>query len=345
MKKIKNPFNFIKKANKSFNLYLMNHKKILNHIIKFDSFLIQYNKNQDFINEFVPAMRRLDHFYNNNKEYFFNGEEKLFNEIDTNQFFQMCFFNNIKLLSYSPLENRILIETENGIRLITNHYYFVIDEIFGKNEYSVPTLYLFNEFVVFDIGMNRGYAALKFASFDSCKAVYGFEIDENTYNFALDNFKANPKLSKKINSYPFGLSNIDDEIEFYSLSDFDGLTTTEFEFTEVHDVWVNKKENIIVKKNIVRPAGDIISEIIKNESIKSKIVVKIDTEGSEPKIIDDLISKGLLNKIDVIMGEMHSLEYDLEKKLIGFKKVREIHQTETTYSFCFVKKELFNSNY
>ena len=29
-------------------------------------------------------------------------------------FFQMCFFNNIKLLSHSPSENRIYLETEDG---------------------------------------------------------------------------------------------------------------------------------------------------------------------------------------------------------------------------------------
>ncbi len=58
--------------------------------------------------------------------------------------------------------------------------------------YSVPQLYQFKEFVVFDIELNRGYAALKFANLDSCKAVYGFKINDDTYDFALENFNLNP---------------------------------------------------------------------------------------------------------------------------------------------------------
>ena len=261
--------------------------------------------------------------------------------LDTDQFFQMCFFNNIKLLSYSPSENRIYLKTEDGIVLGTNNRFYTIKEIFAHDGYSVPQLYLFKEFVVFDIGMNRGYAALKFANFDSCKTVYGFEINDETYSFALENFNLNPSINHKIKPYNFGLSDENGDVDIYCLPGSDGVTTTELEFTNFQSEWIKGKEKMKIKKAKVKEAGAVILNIIKNENINSNIVLKIDTEGSEHKIIDDLISKGVLDKLDLIVGESHLESEDLDSKLVGFKNVSKVYHTETIYSFCYVKDKFY----
>lgn len=380
---LKNPLNFIKKANRSFNIYLENYKKIndfldaqMENQTKLDQFIARYEEdrekldslleNQEKMTALIPIYdenrKNMDIFidsyssikddlskavvnFNSNyykfKDYFYNGEEHQFKNMDTNDFFQMCFLNDIKLLSYSPSENRIFLETRDGIKLMTNNRYYTIKEIFGRGGYSTYHLHQFKEFVVFDVGMNRGYASLKFASLDSCKAVYGFEIDNDTYNFALDNFNFNPSLSSKITSFNFGLSNEDADVDIYCLPGSDGITTTELEFTKTQDEWLARAEQMEIKKAQVKEAGPVIADIIEKDNIKSHIVLKIDTEGSEYKIIDSLTSLGVLDKVDLIMGESHLDSENLDEKLFGFTNISKIYYNEVMYGFIYVKDELY----
>ncbi|AIS31507.1 methyltransferase FkbM family [Methanobacterium formicicum] len=319
---------------------------------KTNKFIEKYEHNQEKTNAFMDsyisirenlktAIDTFNQNYDICKGYFFNGDENSFEMMDTDQFFQMCFFNNIQLLSHSPSENRIYLETEEGIKLVTNNRFYTIGEIYARDGYSVPQLYQFKEFVVFDIGMNRGYAALKFANYDSCKAVYGFEINQDTYDFAIENLDLNPELAHKIKAYNFGLSDKDDEIDIYCLPGSDGITTTELEFTNVQAEWLKGKEQMKIKKANVKEASAIILNILKKGNINSNIVLKIDTEGSEHKILDNLIDKDVLDKVDLIMGENHLLGEDLDEKLVGFKNISKKFYTNDIYSFCYVKDEYF----
>jgi len=391
MVSFKNPLNFIKKANRTFNVYLGNYKRIdsflnsyeenqektetlLNGLLnqheenqeKTNKFLDNYQKNQtqnkQFIEKYEHNQKKIDDCidsYNSIKEklnraietfnknydickgYFFNGDEDLYQMMNTDDFFQMCFFNNIKIISHSPSENRIYLETEDGIKLMTNNRFYTIKEIYARDGYSAPQLYQFKEFVVFDVGMNRGYAALKFANYDSCKAVYGFEINQETYDFALKNLDLNPNLAHKINPYNFGLSDKNGEINMYYLQGFDGITTTELEFTNLQSEWLKGKKQMKIKKAKIKEASTIISDIIQKDNINSNIVLKIDTEGSEHKIIDNLINNDVLDKVDLIMGENHLLGEDLDEKLVGFKNISKTFHTDIMYSFCYVKDTYF----
>lgn len=409
MVSLKNPLNFIRKANRTFNVYLGNYKRIdsflnsyernqekidaflkafldiygenqektethLNNLLdilrenqeKINKFLDNYQKNQtqnkqfiekhehnqkkiddciDSYNSIKEKLNRAIETFNENydicKGYFFNGDEDLYQMMNTDDFFQMCFFNNIKILSHSPSENRIYLETEDGIKLVTNNRFYTIKEIYARDGYSAPQLYQFKEFVVFDVGMNRGYAALKFANYDSCKAVYGFEINQETYDFALKNLDLNPNLAHKINPYNFGLSDKNGEIDMYYLQGFDGITTTELEYTNLQSEWLKGKKQMKIKKAKIKEASTIISDIIQKDNINSNIVLKIDTEGSEHKIIDNLIDNDVLDKVDLIMGENHLLGEDLDEKLVGFKNISKTFHTDTIYSFCYVKDKYF----
>jgi len=347
--------NFIKK-------YENNQEKTNNFIKKYENnqektetflngFIDTYEENQEKINSSIDSyssikenLKKAINTFNQNydvcKGYFFNGDESSFEMMNTDQFFQICFFNNIKLLSHSPSENRIYLETEDGIKLVTNNRFYTIGEIYGRDGYSVPQLYQFKEFVVFDIGMNRGYAALKFANHDSCKAVYGFEINQDTYDFAIENLDLNPELAHKIKAYNFGLSDKDDEIDIYCLPGSDGITTTELEFTNVQSEWLKGKEQMEIKKAKIKEASATLLDIIKKDNINSNIVLKIDTEGSEHKILDNLIDNDLLDKMDLIMGENH-LGEDLDEKLVGFKNISKKFYANDIHSFCYVKDEYF----
>jgi FkbM family methyltransferase len=344
---LRNPLNFLKKANKCFNLYLKDHDKI-------DNIISSYGDDQEKFKEFfetksgtdkdlIAKLNRFDDWYSKKKYYFFNGEEHLFKSMDTDTFFKMCYNNNINLLAFSPSENKILLETKDGIKFFTNNRFWTIDSVFARNEYSVPHLYTFKDFIVFDIGMNRGYASLNFANFDTCSAVYGFEIDQHTYNLSLENFKLNPKLSPKIKPFNFGLFDKDDEIDLFYIPGYDGITTTNTEFAKTQSEWVSQKELRESKKAQVKEAGKIISDIIDNDNIKSNIVLKIDTEGAESKIMYSLIKEGLMEKIDLIIGEIHLETEDLESKLTGFKRIYKTQASEKIYNLCMVKEKYYKA--
>ena len=283
--------------------------------------------------------------YNEIRKYFFNGYESTLKQImDTDFLFNLCYYNNIKFLSYSPKENRMLLETEEGIILSTNNHVWTIMEINGLNEYIIPQLYQFEDFVVFDIGMNRAYASLKFANFDNCSKVYGFEIDEFTYERALDNINFNPSLVDKIKPYNFGLSDSDDFVDLYYLDGYDGLNTMISEFTNIQPSLKTFKDNIKVKSVEVKKTSEVISQIIEYDNIDSNIVLKVDTEGAEYKILNDLIDSGLINKMDVILGEGHMFsDDDFKDKLnsLGFYDVK-LDVESFTYSFAYVKREFYN---
>lgn len=327
-------------------------KQVKNQINKLGGFI---QKQQEQIKGFIDSQKNFEdklnnstnlilENYNESRKYFFNNQEgKLKKYFDTNELFKICYYNNFKFLSYSPAENRILIKTNEGIILGSNNRFYTIKEVMGFNGYAIPQLYDFDEFVVFDVGMNRSYASLWFANFDNCKSVYGFEIDPETYDKALSNINLNPHLSNKITSYNFGLSNENEEVDLYYVNGCDGVNTMFSEVAELQPE-LRDKNKVQTKKVQVKKASEIFSKIINEDNINSKIVLKIDTEGAEYNIIKDLIDSEVISKIDVMLGEGHLFErehYCDKLKELGFKQV-ELQINPFTYNFAFVKDIHFN---
>ena len=348
-----------KEQNKNINDALINIKstlktntKNINSSMEKQNELTEQNKQiKEFINlqkdtdnKLLQAINLFNLNYNELKRYFYNDCENSLKEyLNTDELFRLCYFNNFQFLSYSPAENRILIKTNDDIILGTNNRFYTIKEVIGFNGYSIPQLYDFDEFVVFDVGMNRAYASLWFAKFDNCQAVYGFEIDDETYGKALSNINLNPKLSSKITMYNFGLSDKDEDVDLYYVNGCDGVNTMLQEVAEIQPE-LQDENKLNTKKVRVKKASDILSNLIKENNITSNIVLKIDTEGAEYKIIADLIESNVISKVDVILGEGHLFkENQFCDKLIelGFEKIK-LNINSITYNFAFVKKEYYN---
>ena len=313
---------------------------------KFSRDLLKYHEDyliiNDKLNNFLDYSTK---HYMECRKYFFNGYEDLIKPyMNTDFLFNICYFNNIQFLSFSPKENRLLLKSNDNIIFSTNNHFWTIMEVYGLNEYSIPQLYSFDDFVVIDIGMNRAYATLKFANYENCSAVYGFEIDKSTYDIALYNINLNPKIKHKITPYNIGLSDCDEFVDLYYIDGFDGLNTMIPEFANIHPDLKVKKDVIKTKRVEVKKTTPIINEIISKINSNSKIVLKIDTEGAEYKIIGDLIDSGLISKFDVIMGEGHIFSDDnIKNQLvnIGFNVVI-LNESDLTYSFALVKNEYYN---
>ena len=279
------------------------------------------------------------------KRYFFKDEEENLKKfLNTEDLFKLCYFNDIEFLSFSPAENKLLLKDKFGTILATNNRYYNILEVIAYDSYSVPQLYEFDDFVVFDIGMNRGYSSLRFAEFDNCSMVYGFEIDDVTYDKAVYHKKLNPQLADKLKLHNFGISNKNSKEELYFLKGADTLSTLEPDFVDIEFQLKAAKDKVETKLVEVRRASEVIEHIIERDNIKSKIVLKIDTEGSEYKIIDDLIQSNTINNVDLILGEGHKFcDEDIGLKLenAGFKLIKRT-DFDIVYNFAYVKGEYFD---
>lgn len=336
----------------------LNYDEIISKLYELSQDNIKINEKLELINQtndlnqnnFIELDNKLNFLefqlkeYEECRKYFFNGCEEILKEyMDTDFLFNVCYFNEIEFLSFSQEENRILLKTKNDIILSTNNHIWTIMEVYGLNEYSIPQLYLFDDFVVFDIGMNRAYATLNFAKYKNCSCVYGFEIDKNTYDIALDNINLNPDIKNKIIPFNLGLSDCDDIVDLYYIEGYDGLNTIIPEFTNVQPSLKYNEGTLKTKTVEVKKTSPILKDLINKLDSNSKIVLKIDTEGAEYKIIGDLMNSGLISKIDVILGEGHIFsDDDFREDLInlGFKVVK-MDQARFSYSFAMVKEEYY----
>ena len=293
----------------------------------------------------MKAVTLFNRNYDDCKNYFFNGhEDELKEHFNTDDLFRLGYFNDIKFLSYSPKENRILLKTKEGIVLSSNNRFYTLKEVIGFNGYSIPQLYQFEDFVVFDVGMNRAYASLWFANFENCSGVYGFEIDDYTYEKAIDNIALNRNLSTKIKTYNFGFSDKDEDVTLYYLDGCDGLNTMISDFTDIQYELKNNKDKLKTKVVQVKKASSVLLDIIEKNNIKSNIVLKIDTEGAEYKIINDLIENGVLDFVDIIMGEGHLFsDESIVNELLNLNfKLIKLDEYPFTYDFAFVKEQYFD---
>ena len=326
----------INKQNYKTNAHIEEQTKEMNKIKNF------IQSQNDINSDLRLAVKLFNENYAECKRFFFNDMEDMLKEhFNTDDLFRMCYFNNMEFLSYSPLENRIIIKTKDNIKLSTNNRFYTIKEVIGFNGYSIPQLFEFDNFSVIDIGMNRAYASLWFANFENCTNVYGFEIDEDTYNKAVYNINLNPELSKKIKYYNYGLSDKNEFVDLYCLDGCDGVNTMKSELTEIQPELKSHKSKINVKPSEVKKASEVVSEILKETKKKNKIVLKIDTEGAEYQIVNDLVESELIEKVDVILGEEHLISdtmiVDILSEL-GFTLIK-IEEYDYTCTFAFVKSE------
>lgn len=319
---LKNPFYFIKKANKSFNLFLESFKRI-------DFFLNSYPKDLEGQNQRIDKLNKnVENIIKKSNEdheikikYFFNGKVHELIDMNINPYtlYDICVSNNISFLNILPEKNRFYLKTNNEIILACNSNYGVIKEVFVQNSYLIPKLFEFEEFVLFDVGMHRGYVSLAIGQMDSCKEVYGFEIDPDTFKFAQENLALNPRITKKIHPHSFGLSDSNQDVDLYIIPPMDGRTTTKNSFLKVES---SKRDLYTInKKSKIKQASEIFNKIIKSNNITTNLVLKIDTEGAEYEILKDLYHSGILNKFDLVMGECHYGKKELEKYLRDFKLI------------------------
>lgn len=167
-----------------------------------------------------------------------------------------------------------------------------VAEVFAENCYNVDITE--KGTIVIDLGMNIGAATLFFAGNDHVEKVYSFEPFPDTYQQAIDNFALNTEeIRGKIHPFP------------YAVLDWEGdkEVSIETEQTGWRNIFAHNESKQMVTIHC-RRARDVVEEIVE-ENPGKKVILKVDTEGSEFAIFDSLGQTDLLNQIDTIVMEYH----------------------------------------
>lgn len=239
------------------------------------------------------------------KDFFCNTSD-LLSRPDILHLYLGCKKNNIIFSSYSLSSSEIELTTQSGTKVITNPHFAIFKEIFCDKIYSPCKDYIQNEYIVFDIGANRGYSALYFAEDDKCRNIFSFEPDAATLKFLYKNLDLNPILKEKAKVFEYGLSNKDEEITFYQHGEgSDWANSTNLEYLQ-SSFSKERLNNIIESKIHVKSAGSTANEIIHQHQLEALTkIIKIDIEGAEYTVLQSLKDHGALKKIDIIIGECH----------------------------------------
>ncbi|MCI9464223.1 MAG: FkbM family methyltransferase [Lachnospiraceae bacterium] len=210
------------------------------------------------------------------------------------------FLNRIDVLEegdeweYEAEDDKCLISKIGNIRIRERYLtdFDIVAEVFINNAYRIN--FLQENAVVIDIGMNIGAVSLYFASKEWVSKVYGFEPFPDTFQQALDNFELNDiHIKRKLYPMNVALSDKEEDIEVAVNSENTGWRSI---MSKADD---KRKEKISCKD-----ASEEIRKII-DENGDKKVILKVDTEGSEFAIFNSIKRTDLLHKIDAIMIEYH----------------------------------------
>ena len=209
---------------------------------------------------------------------------------------------NFYLTSYSitPNSNKSFILSDRGtgkaisVMIDSHHTLQLYREIFIYTPYAFSCS---EDCVVMDVGMNIGFASLFFASKKHVKSVYGYELVPNTYQKSSLNFNLNPALAAKVNSFGFGLGNMNAQLSIPYVPP-GSVGASIYDFMIDHISSNQKKTSVLIK--------DIQEEILAiYDKNKLPIVLKLDCEGAEYDIIQRLYEQQLFRFIKTIMIEWH----------------------------------------
>ncbi len=193
---------------------------------------------------------------------------------------------------------------------------FVLSEVFGLGVYSLSQP---GRAIVIDIGANIGASSLFFASKPWVKQVYSFEPLKPTAQIARANFSRNSAFQGKITLFEYGLGSADETLSVEYSPEWKGKSGPKALPSDLPRTVKSWTESIQLRNvSAILPA-------ILDAAADCAVVVKMDCEGGEWKILPELARSGLLKRIDLLLFEWHDRTPEpLEQILVenGFSAIR-----------------------
>jgi FkbM family methyltransferase len=174
----------------------------------------------------------------------------------------------------------------------------ILKEVFADGIYN----YVLNEkMVLIDVGMNVAVTSLFFAKNELIEKIYSFEPFAKTFAYAIKNIQSNPAVGHKINPRNYGLDKSNQFVEVKYIIDNKGSVGV----GGIPEGLLNAyKDNVAIEKIELRSGLEEFKSILA-ENEGASFIAKIDCEGSEYVIMQDLYEHGLLQKIKIFMIEWH----------------------------------------
>ena len=174
--------------------------------------------------------------------------------------------------------------------------YMCFEEWFCMNEYRLDVE---RGFDVIDIGMNVGVAVLYYARQQNVYNVYGFEPFTKTYKKAARNINMNLEIKEKVEMFNIALSDHDSEEQYDYIDEYPGgMSLLNPQATDD-----SLRKSIIKVCEASRILEPIISKTIRNNRA---LLMKIDCEGSEYAILENLKQNHMINIPHYYIIETHA---------------------------------------
>ncbi|MEG3089336.1 FkbM family methyltransferase [Sphingomonas sp. PB4P5] len=149
--------------------------------------------------------------------------------------------------------------------------------------------------VVIDVGMNIGLVAMQFSKNPCVERVYSFDPFQSTFDRALANLSLNADLARKVVATRAGVSDRNGKLALNVVdTDDSGSRST----VEVHE------GGIVVELDLEK-ASDVVRRV-RAAHPDCDIVMKVDCEGAEFGIFENLAAEGLLGEVSTFMVEWHN---------------------------------------
>lgn len=212
------------------------------------------------------------------------------------------------------LSNGKMCVDKNGIKVEVAS----ADEFYNVYETLIEECYCYRinngkKDIVLDVGMNVGDAVLYFLKDENVEKVYAFEPFQKTFMSAEKNLKEYLKDSSRLEIFQYGLSDVTEDREIVFNEDMTcGLSTQTLKNPDSYNVYefyynngLADQQKEYIEKISVKNAADVLIPIIDKYKQYNNIVLKMDCEGEEYRIIELLRKENVLSQIDFIMLEWH----------------------------------------
>ncbi len=187
---------------------------------------------------------------------------------------------------------------------ILNIIFFLVDH---KNKIKIINYFKKNtsgNLTLIDVGAHKGETIKYFTKFLNIESIYAFEPNKIIYQKLLNNIS---KIEKNVNCFNFALG---DKDEIKALNILNESSSSTINNLNKSSKYYKKKNKIInlfsTKQEIIKKNVEIktLSSFMDNFILKDQVILKIDTEGYEYKVLKGL-SKKHLERIDFIYIEHH----------------------------------------
>lgn len=228
-------------------------------------------------------------------------------------------FWSIKLKFYKLLNLKI-VNSYYGIKLKANYddvtFKFYVIGWYG-NKYWKHLSSQKNPFIFLDVGANQGLYTLCAARNKNCITCVSFEPVSKTFNILNENVKINNQLNKcKLINKAISDKNGTSEIKIASNHSGAASMHTNNSF----------EDEIFYNKEIIETIDSIgINKLVDNDS-KIRILVKVDVEGFEKTVLNELMQSKLASYIDEVF-------FEVDEKWVNYEEIQKFLKSKGFNSF------------